>query len=125
MALYWGQMVMKNAYSPESVWTVNAKNIREYDANDYLQLRSVDMLTDGELFEIGHRVYGHPKPKMMMAFGKEAREMLQNEFNAGIINGQANYGLIDILRGFGIAIPFMGCDVPTLISYGWVKIVKP
>ena len=125
-ALYWGQrLVMTEQDEPTTLSVVDTFIIDNAWESDYLELRTVDRLTDEELFEIGHKVYGHPKPKMMMAFGKEAREMLQNEFNAGIKNGQANYGLIDILRGFGIAIPFMGLSVDQLISYGWVKIVKP
>jgi len=89
--------------------------VRDPDSKSiHLQLRSVDMLTDGERAK-----YLSLSPTTQDALeALEGRLLVADEM-------QKWEHLITWLRSIGIAIPFMGLSVDQLISYGWVKIVKP
>lgn len=137
-AQYYGLPVMKNSDHPKySAWMVDAKSLREYEPADYLELRSVESLTDEECRKILELNPYHRKEHITII----------DEKSIGIANGIFGFwysyggnrynwhqpidGLTarasDLFRGMGVLVPFNGLSTTDLIDYGWAKIkeVKP
>ncbi|MDE5530446.1 hypothetical protein KRE43_12785 [Elizabethkingia meningoseptica] len=118
MAQYWGHNLYNNykgeIYMPypstmeEVLQDVLVTNINEYINHSYLELKSIEDITDddAEELEIGDAIsfdeYG-------CWYGKH-----DGHYWSG--------GEIDYLREKGYAVPYRGLSVQKQIEYGWVKL---
>lgn len=121
-ALYWGQRVIKKEiegsenFIPEPDGFISGLSVQ---SRLFLELKSIKDLEYEDALWLAKEVYVEeyilavPEEEVVASMKKEVNEL----------HFRYNYRA-DTFRSKGYALPFMGVDVDTLISWGWVKLKK-
>jgi len=107
--MYWGQKVGRIEEIVDRLINVNEHRIHGID---YLQLRSIDSLTDEEA-EYVAKDLNHTHNNRMTN-----HEWVLDEIMHESLNGKS----FDYLRKIGILVPWNGYSVKQIIEKGWAKI---
>lgn len=115
--LYFEQKVLKVDDS-STTYTVNMIS-RDCSLSSFLELRSLDSMTDQELIRFGELIEG-----------KESVQVYINDYGLNDKGGYRDYFFdhlihysetIDLMRFDGFACKWMDLEVEKMIEYGWIK----
>ncbi|MDV3536821.1 hypothetical protein CMU91_14980 [Elizabethkingia anophelis] len=126
-ALYYGQEV-KRSYLPEqtSLQVIDRDVfwIGHLIINGYLELKSIEDITDEDAYFIG-ALFGWEEVTSnrdtIIYNGRQIKDYINYHPNSHC-DIQKYYQLLDYFRSKGYALPWMGLSVEKLIEYGWVKL---
>jgi hypothetical protein len=110
-AQYFGQNIIYSPNFKNQQFCITYKTIRWVNAGYFIKLKPLSEINDEDAAEI-QRITGTnhlPKQPLIYACLKKSDAI----------------PVIDYLRSKGYAVPFMEYSVDDLISFGWVKLIKP
>ncbi|MDE5507752.1 hypothetical protein KRE40_03685 [Elizabethkingia meningoseptica] len=124
-AQYWGLNLYNNykgdIYMPypstmeEVLRDILVTNINEYINHSYLELKSLEDITDDDALHIAKSMYTAIPDYQTISNGKCMVSCHENQIGLELLQS-------DYLRSKCYALPWMGLSIEKLVEYGWVKL---